>query len=600
MKFHHRSALSAASIAMIVATLIIVPATVSIADSPDPSATVERMLEYSPEDFVSEANALPAELVGAVNRDLEVSGEQYLAEAAAATQAPEVVGSLSEAGVDVLGSRMEGTELIVNVADAADKVIVTSAGATAELGEPVPFTLGDADLSFAAEAPSIYGGQGYYYETAGGSLAFQCSIGFNGYSLSGAKELLTAGHCTANASSTVWSLKTSQANVQGDRDAQLGSPVSGSTQVGTGGYDIGRISVPASVNTPASVLTWGNGAGAPLASTPVAITGQAAATVGAPVCKSGSTSGWTCGTVEAVDYDADVDGSIVNSIVTDACTRPGDSGGPLVMGSTAVGVTSWSVVGPPDGVSCGDPNYIAGAFPMNSAAGKASVSAKYGSSWTLAIAANEYFVKKLYTDFLGRPAGESEVQSWAQQISMGRLDRYGVATSLSRSDEWITTVIENFYRNTLQRDPDQAGLQGWINAARNGMPVAQIASAFYSSPEYFANVGRNDNRTWVTDLYPKLLLRTGEQQGIDSWVNALNRGMPRSTVAFGFYQSPETLGVRIDNLYRKLLSRPAEPASAGNAGAIGSWSPFVRNNGDLVLAAALAGSQEYLNLAQPR
>ena len=593
MKFHHSSALSAASIAMIVATLIVVPATVSIADSPDPSDTVERMLEYSPEDFVSEANALPAELVDAVNRDLEVSGEQYLAEAAAATQAPEVVGSLSEAGVDVLGSRMEGTELIVNVADAVDKVIVTSAGATAELGEPAPFTLGDVDLSFAAD---IYGGQGYYFEGAN-NKAFRCTVGFNGSSSSGAKEFITAGHCTNNVTGSVFSLKMSAPDTTGTLDAQLGSPVPGSTALDTAGNDVGRIAVPAGVNAVPAVFTWGGGRGAPLASWQ--ITGRAAATVGASVCKSGSTTGWTCGGVLEVDYDADVEGAVVNSIVTSACTQAGDSGGSVVMGSTAVGVTSWSV--DPASASCSDPDYAAGAFPMNSAAGKASVARIYGSSWTLATSAsNENFVKKLYLDFLGRSAGAAEVESWVEQISYGRLDRYGVATALSRSDEWITTVIENFYRNTLQRASDPEGLRGWINAARNGMPVAQIASAFYSSPEYFANVGRNDNRTWVTDLYPKLLLRTGEQQGIDSWVNALNRGMPRSTVAFGFYQSPETLGVRIDSLYRKLLSRPAEPASAGNAGAIGSWSPFVRNNGDLVLAAALAGSQEYLNLAQPR
>lgn len=62
------------------------------------------------------------------------------------------------------------------------------------------------------------------------------------------------------------------------------------------------------------------------------------------------------------------------------------------------------------------------------------------------------------------------------------ISRFGVATELSRSDEWISTVVTNFYRDTLNREPDAEGLQGWDNAAQSGMPVAQIASAFYASP----------------------------------------------------------------------------------------------------------------------
>ena len=598
MRFNNNSALSFTVGVLLTVTSVVVPAAVANADTPELPTGVEQMLTYNAADFVAEASALPPELVDAVIRDLGVSGEQYLAEAAAATQAPDVVESLSAAGIDVLGSRMDGTGLVVNIADAADGAVVTAAGAVAEIGEPEPFSIEELSLEFSAD---IYGGQGYYYEAADGK-AFRCSIGFNGYSPSGAKEFLTAGHCTNTVRGSVWSLRMTAPNTQGEQDAQLGSPVLNTTQL-SGGYDIGRLSVPAGVNTPGAVLTWGGGVGAPLSSAPLAITRQSAATVGASVCKSGSTSGWTCGLVMEVDYDADVQGSIVNSIVTSACTKPGDSGGALVMGNVAVGVTSWSVDTDSTGatVACTDSRYASGAFPMNSAAGKASVAAKYGSSWTLATTAaeapsaspNENFVKKLYRDFLGREATAADVQTWASQLDSGRMGRYGVASALSRSDEWITTVIENFYLNTLGRPSDASGLRGWINAARNGMPIAQIASAFYSSPEYFSTTGQNNNRVWVRDLYVKLLLRTGETQGVDSWVNGLNRGIPRQEVSYGFYQSPETLGVRIDSLYRKLLNRPAEPGSA-------TWSPFVRDRGDLVLAAALAASDEYMNLAQLR
>ncbi len=201
------------------------------------------------------------------------------------------------------------------------------------------------------------------------------------------------------------------------------------------------------------------------------------------------------------------------------------------------------------------------------------------------------FARTIYRDFLNRDASASEVQTWANRLTRHQVSRYDVARSLSRSDEWISTVITRFYRDTLGRDPDAAGLAGWVDAAKKGMPVAQIASAFYASPEYFSTVGHGDYRTWVADLYRKLLLRQPDAAGLDGWVRALQGGMHRDQLALGFYQSPETLRVRIDTLYVDLLGRHAE------SGGVASWSPFVKSAGDLVLAAALAASQEYWDKA---
>lgn len=202
-------------------------------------------------------------------------------------------------------------------------------------------------------------------------------------------------------------------------------------------------------------------------------------------------------------------------------------------------------------------------------------------------AAVESFVTRLHQDFLDRAPTSGELQAWSDRLQRGQVSRYDVATELSRSDEWISTVITRFYRDTLGREPDAGGLAGWVRAARDGMPIAQIAAGFYASPEYFATIGRSDNETWVRDLYRKLLLREGDAGGVAGWVRSLQAGTPRDQVATGFYQSAESLAVRIDRLYQDLLGRRAEP------GGIASWSPLVRDNGDLVLAAALASSEEY-------
>lgn len=206
-------------------------------------------------------------------------------------------------------------------------------------------------------------------------------------------------------------------------------------------------------------------------------------------------------------------------------------------------------------------------------------------------ARTQAFVKELYRDFLNREATAGEVSTWTASFERRQVTRYEMATSLSRSDEWIASVVTEFYRDTLYREPDPVGLAHWIRLAKEGMPVARIAAHFYASPEYYQRIGQSNDETWVRDLYRKLLLREPDANGLQHWVRALRAGMPRDQLTFAFYQSPETLNVRIDTLYRDLLGRPAE------RGGLVSWSPFVRDHGDLVLAAALAASQEYYNKA---
>ncbi|GAA2562674.1 MULTISPECIES: alpha-lytic protease prodomain-containing protein [Streptomyces] len=73
----------------------------------------------------------------------------------------------------------------------------------------------------------------------------------------------------------------------------------------------------------------------------VQVTGSAEALVGAAVCRSGSTTGWRCGTVEqhgaSVSYQ---EGRVDGLTRTTVCAEPGDSGGPFVAGAQAQGVTS--------------------------------------------------------------------------------------------------------------------------------------------------------------------------------------------------------------------------------------------------------------------
>ncbi len=376
----------AASVPTAAAPSAVAPAAPSI-PVPDPAAPAAaevpqpRMEEYAAADYAQAAAELPAGLVEAASRDLGKSGAEYLATADAAADAVQVVDALKDRGIDVLGSRLEGTVLTVSVESAADAKVVAATGAVAEVGEPDTRDFSSIDFSAATD---LYGGQGYTWKNKDGT-AGQCSVGFTGYQVSsGQDRFVTAGHCLAamtGISGRVAELFQRRAGDPGQRSWDFGLPVSGSGAYG-GGYDSGLITSDDPTFSPRpGVLTWGGGAGEPLATTPLPVVGQSAAIAGSVLCKSGSSTGWSCGNVLAVDQTVKVSGADVNAIVTDACVQPGDSGGAAVTGPVAVGIVSGATT-----VPCGDPAHFSVLFPMVSAAGGASVQAKYGATWEPAIA----------------------------------------------------------------------------------------------------------------------------------------------------------------------------------------------------------------------
>ena len=337
------------------------------------------MKSYPVASFTAQAAQLPSGMTEAIRRDLGVSAAQYLARSAAAIDAVTVVERLKDAGVKVLGSRLTGTTLVVNVTANADTSAVTRAGAVAVVGKPRIFDLSKVKFTVAA-APDLLSGSGYVFATNATPAQYgQCSLGFNGFDFSsGTAEFATAGHCVGemDASSPISALVQASPGSNGALGNVIGTAIPASAQFGSG-YDSGLVAVARDTAAPVpSAVTWGGGTGSPTSSAPLPITSVSSAIVGGDLCKSGSRTGWTCGSVEAVDQSVSVGGTIVNSLIATTCVLPGDSGGSALVGQSAVGITSSTS----NAAAC-DANSYSAFFPMISDAGAASVTAKYASSW---------------------------------------------------------------------------------------------------------------------------------------------------------------------------------------------------------------------------
>jgi streptogrisin D len=177
----------------------------------------------------------------------------------------------------------------------------------------------------AVRTQAFYGGQAIY---RGGS---RCSAGFNTRSGSGRNYVLTAGHCTDLGGT--WTTASGQT---------IG-PVAASSFPGND-YGAIRISNPASLDPRGGVLH--NGAFRD-------ITGAGRVTVGSSACKTGSTTGTTCGTVQAYNVTVNyAEGTVFGLTRTNICTQPGDSGGALYAGSLAQGITSGGTIG-----GCSQPGF---------------------------------------------------------------------------------------------------------------------------------------------------------------------------------------------------------------------------------------------------
>jgi streptogrisin C len=142
----------------------------------------------------------------------------------------------------------------------------------------------------------------------------RCSIGF-----SVVGGFVSAGHCGQPGQS-----------VSGWDGSYIGT-IQGSTFPGN---DWSWTNVGSGWWTVAVVLGWGT-------VSDVLVHGSAEAPIGASICRSGSTSHWHCGAVQAKNVTVNYSqGAVYSMTQTSVCAEPGDSGGSYISGDQAQGVTS--------------------------------------------------------------------------------------------------------------------------------------------------------------------------------------------------------------------------------------------------------------------
>ncbi|WP_286157629.1 S1 family peptidase [Streptomyces griseus] len=202
---------------------------------------------------------------------------------------------------------VEANRVVVNAAStAAGAAFLRTAGVDS----------GPVTVARSAEQPralaDLRGGDAYYMNGSG-----RCSIGFpvkrgtqNGFA--------TAGHCGRVGTTTNGFNQQAQGTFQGSTFP---------------GRDYAWVATNANWTPRPLVNGYGRG--------DVTVAGSTASVVGASVCRSGSTTGWHCGTIQQLNTSVTYpEGTISGVTRTSVCAEGGDSGGSFISGDQAQGVTS--------------------------------------------------------------------------------------------------------------------------------------------------------------------------------------------------------------------------------------------------------------------
>ncbi|MGV9941523.1 trypsin-like serine protease [Streptomyces sp. NPDC003401] len=221
--------------------------------------------------------------------------------------------------LDGAAGRVRTTETPVWYVDVrANRVVVqaTSRSAATAFIEAAGVQGERLGIRVSAERPrpmaDVVGGDAYYIDDTA-----RCSVGF---SVTRAEQqgFATAGHCGDAGATTKGFDQTDQGTFQASVFP---------------GRDMAWVGVNDAWTATPDVKGEGGAR--------IQVSGSVQALVGTAVCRSGSTSGWHCGTLEQHDVSVTYPQGTVDGLSrTTVCAEPGDSGGPFLAGTQAQGVTS--------------------------------------------------------------------------------------------------------------------------------------------------------------------------------------------------------------------------------------------------------------------
>lgn len=112
--------------------------------------------------------------------------------------------------------------------------------------------------------------------------------------------------------------------------------------------------------------------------------------------------------------------------------------------------------------------------------------------------------------------------------------------------------VMRLYDSTFDRGPDAQGLDYWLDQMDAGVSKSTVATAFLQSPEFAQAAGTLSTEDFVDFLYVKALGRPSETTGKAYWIDQIDGGLGRGDALLSFSESAEHRVQTADTLAKGL------------------------------------------------
>ena len=135
------------------------------------------------------------------------------------------------------------------------------------------------------------------------------------------------------------------------------------------------------------------------------------------------------------------------------------------------------------------------------------------------------------------PAEETE-EPVSESSSSAAAAAVTTATIVAPAQLTLAAFIENLYSEALGRQADETGMNHWLTEYEAGnITVNELVEGIFLSEEYLSSDKTDEE--FLTDLYHALLRREPDEKGMEHWLDCLASGMEREEVIDGFVDSEE-------------------------------------------------------------
>ncbi|HVX11301.1 MAG TPA: MBG domain-containing protein [Pirellulales bacterium] len=170
-------------------------------------------------------------------------------------------------------------------------------------------------------------------------------------------------------------------------------------------------------------------------------------------------------------------------------------------------------------------------------------------------------VWKFYESVLNRAPDPAGLQYWINVLDNGGQTGQ-IAVGFFESTELLDKIITGYYEDYLLRAPDPVGLSYWVGIWQTTGEPEQIKAGFADSPEFFNSAGGTP-QDWITALYQRILDRAPDPIGESYWLGvyqqqtaaSVDPATVRNQIALGFFDSAESYTDDVTGWFEEYLFR---------------------------------------------